>query len=314
MSAARLDTTLPRRTVDIRSHRRPSATARRQELELKLSDLQQNYAELRTEIFEAAQVHRRLCAPRHLRFGDFEIASEIFAVRHLPGDLFTAQQQHDGVVFALGDICGKGLAAGMWTTHLVGLLGARMAVTTTIEGIVAGVNRDICLLKSFMPLASLFIAKLDPKTGVVKYCSAGHPPALLLRANGELELLSDGGMLLGVVAAAPYTCGSFTLGDGDVLMVYSDGITESQNCAGEEFGYKRLEDQLRRAAGIAGNIMKSVPPAVAGGLLTPDAQAKTTADGMLFSVLGAVQDFAAACPLVDDMTLAVIRRDSCSSQ
>lgn len=329
MSAARIDTTLrTRRTVNIRSPhspRRPSATARRQELELKLSDLQQHYAELRTEIFEAAQVHRRLCAPRHLRFGDFEIASEIFAVRHLPGDLFTVQQQHDGVVFALGDICGKGLAAGMWTTHLVGLLGARMAVTTTIEGIVSGINRDICLLKSFMPLASLFIAKLDPKTGVVKYCSAGHPPALLLRANGELELLSDGGMLLGVVAAAPYTCGSFTLGDGDVLMVYSDGITESQDCAGEEFGYKRLEDQLRRAAGVArleagvarrlkqsdGNAETETPGPHGGTLsLTPDTRAKTTADGMLFSVLGAVQDFAAACPLVDDMTLAVIRRDS----
>jgi serine phosphatase RsbU (regulator of sigma subunit) len=298
MSAARLPT---RPAADINSHRKPSATARRQELELKLTDLQQNYAELRTEIFEAAQVHRRLCAPRHLRFGNFEVASEIFAVRHLPGDLFTVQQQHDGVVFALGDICGKGLAAGMWTTHLVGLLGARMTVTTTLEGIVAGVNRDICLLKSFMPLASLFIAKLDPITGVVKYCSAGHPPAFLLRANGELELLSDGGMLLGVVAAAPYTCGSFVLGQGDVLMVYSDGITESQNCAGEEFGYGRLEDELRRAAGVASDRSATTQ--------TPGPQGRP-ADGVLFSVLGAVQDFAAACPLVDDMTLAVVRRDN----
>src|SRR4026207_1116702 len=104
MSAARLPT---RQAIDIRSHRKPSATARRQELELKLTDLQQHYAELRSEIFEAAQVHRRLCAPRQLRFGNFELASEIFAVRHLPGDFFTVQQQFDGVVFALGDICGK---------------------------------------------------------------------------------------------------------------------------------------------------------------------------------------------------------------
>jgi sigma-B regulation protein RsbU (phosphoserine phosphatase) len=213
------------------------------------------------------------------------------------------------VVLALGDICGKGLAAGMWTTHLVGLLGARMAVNTTIEGIVAGVNRDICLLKSFMPLVSLFIAKLDPNTGVVKYCSAGHPPAFLLRANGELELLSDGGMLLGVVAAAPYACGSFTLGEGDVLMVYSDGITESQNGAGEEFGYRRLEDQLRRAAGGAGD--RTVTTQAAASELPADGVLSQgrTADGMLFSVLGAVQDFAAACPLVDDMSLAVMRRN-----
>ena len=266
---------------------RPKRSVRvpRQELEVKLADLQQNYAELHTQIFEAAQVHRRLCAPRHVRFASFEIASEIFAVRHLPGDFFTVSEKSDGVVLALGDICGKGLAAGMWTTHLVGLVGARVAVTSKPEAIVAGVNRDICLLKSFMPLASLFLAKLDPITGFVKYCSAGHPPAVLLRANRELEFLSEGGMLLGVVPAAPYVCGSFELGVGDVLMIYSDGITESLNCAGEEFGYARLEAQLRLAQAGA-------------------------ADAALFSVLGAVQDFAAACPLVDDMSLAIVRRDS----
>jgi sigma-B regulation protein RsbU (phosphoserine phosphatase) len=253
-------------------------------LEVKLADLQQDYAQLHTEIFEAAQVHRRLCAPRHIRFGNFEIASEIFAVRHLPGDFFTVEEKSDGVVLALGDICGKGLAAGMWTTHLVGLVGARVAVTSKPEAIVAGVNRDLCLLKSFMPLASLFLAKLDPTTGLVKYCSAGHPPAFLLRANGELELLAEGGMLLGVVPATPYVCGSFQLGAGDVLMIYSDGITETLNYTGEEFGYRHLEDQLRRAKDGA-------------------------ADAVLFSVLGAVQDFAAACPLVDDMSLAIVRRD-----
>src|SRR2546428_6737515 len=194
---------LPRRSV---------RKSRRQELESKLADLQHDYAELRTEIFEAAQVHRRLCAPRHVRFGNFEIASEIFAVRHLPGDFFTVEETSEGVFLALGDICGKGLAAGMWTTHLVGLVGARVAVTSRPEAIVAGVNRELCLLKSFMPLSSLFLARLDPITGLVKYCSAGHPPALLLRANGKLESLSEGGMLLGVVPATPYVCGSFELG------------------------------------------------------------------------------------------------------
>jgi serine phosphatase RsbU (regulator of sigma subunit) len=276
-----------RRAVDVRVYPpRPkrSGKTRRQELELKLATLQKDYAELHTEIFEAAQVHRRLCAPRLVRAGRFEIASEIFAVRHLPGDFFTVEETNDGVILALGDICGKGLAAGMWTTHLVGLVGARVAVTSKPEAIVAGVNRDLCLTESVVPLASLFLAKLDPITGVVKYCSAGHPPAFLLRANGELELLSEGGLLLGVVPAAPYVSGCFELDAGDVLMIYSDGITESLNSAGKEFGYAHLEAQLRRAQG-------------------------GPADAVLFSVLGAVQDFAAACPLVDDMSLVIVRRD-----
>src|SRR5881296_1346858 len=115
--------------------RRSVRKTRRQELEVKLATLQKDYAELHTAIFEAAQVHRRLCAPRHVRFGNFEIASEIFAVRHLPGDFFTVEEKSDGVTLALGDICGKGLAAGMWTTHLVGLVGARVAVTSKPEAI-----------------------------------------------------------------------------------------------------------------------------------------------------------------------------------
>jgi len=301
MSQARFNTGVATRTaVDLRvfpARTKRSVKASREELELKLADLQHDYAVLRTEIFEAAQVHRRLCAPGQVRFGDFDIASEIFAVRHLPGDFFTVEETGDGVFLALGDICGKGLAAGMWTTHLIGLIGARVAVASKPEAIVAGVNRDACLLKSFMPLASLFLAKLNPSTGVVQYCSAGHPPALLLRANGDLELLSEGGMLLGVVPGTPYVSGSFQLEAGDVLMIYSDGITESVNCAEEEFGYARLEAQLRLAtarnrASVAGKIGRQTEGV----------------DAVLFSVLGAVQDFAAASPVVDDMSLAVVRR------
>jgi hypothetical protein len=62
------------------------------ELELKLAALQEDYADLHAALFEAAQVHRRLCAPRLVRRGEFEIASEIFAVRHLPGDFFTVAE------------------------------------------------------------------------------------------------------------------------------------------------------------------------------------------------------------------------------
>src|SRR2546429_5425822 len=135
-------------------HRR-SVRTRRQELEAKLAALQKDYAELHTAIFEAAQVHRRLCAPRQLHYQDFEIASEIFAVRHLPGDFFTVEQTNDGIVLALGDICGKGLAAGMWTTHMVGMVRAYTARSTAAEKIVAGVNRDICRMSTLRPLASL---------------------------------------------------------------------------------------------------------------------------------------------------------------
>jgi serine phosphatase RsbU (regulator of sigma subunit) len=278
-----------KRALDVQLYPRPKRSAKsiRQELEVKLAALQQDYAELHTAIFEAAQVHRRLCAPRLVHYAGFEIASEIFAVRHLPGDFFTIAETNDGVVLALGDISGKGLAAGMWTTHLVGLVDSHSATTPDPAAIAAGVNRDICRMESGAPLASMFLATLDPGSAVVRYCSAGHPPAFLLRADGKLEKLSEGGLLLGVIPDAAYVSGSFELRAGDVLMFYSDGLIESRNREEEEFGYARLEAQLRRA----------------------HAATSTSTDAMLFSVLGAVQDFAAARSLMDDMSLVIVRRE-----
>jgi sigma-B regulation protein RsbU (phosphoserine phosphatase) len=266
---------LPRRNSD--------NPARQRELELKVEALQKDYADLHTALFEAAQVHRRLCAPRLVRHDDFEIASEIFAVRHLPGDFFTADVAGGSVILALGDICGKGPGAGVWTTHLVGLVGMHTAASLEPRVIVNGVNHDLCRMSSVAPLVSLFLAKLDPATGMLEYTNAGHPPALLLRADGRLESLSEGGPLLGVIPEASFSSGCVRLGDGDVLLACSDGIPESRNNADQEFGYERLEEQL--------------------------CSARTgSAEAVLFSVLGAVQDFAAVRPLDDDLTLVVIRR------
>src|SRR5688500_3459069 len=76
-------------------------------LEQKLETLQKDYADLNTSIFEAAKVHRRLCAPSLIHYGPFDIASEIFAVRHLLGDLFIVDENVCGVVVEFGDLCHK---------------------------------------------------------------------------------------------------------------------------------------------------------------------------------------------------------------
>jgi serine phosphatase RsbU (regulator of sigma subunit) len=253
------------------------------DLQQKLETLQRNYAELNTAIFEAAQVHRRLCAPSLLRHGAFDVATEIFAVRHLPGDFVSVEETRDGLVLALGDIGGKGLAAGMWVTHLIGLLRTHTAASTDPEVIVAAINRDIARLASVEPLSTLFVARLS-KSGQLDYTSAGHPPALLLRRDGQLELLSHGGPVLGVVPAAVFDRGTVKLQGGDLLLACSDGILESFNEAEQEFGNMRLQTELRRAQG-------------------------GSAETVLFSVLGAVQDFAAPRPLTDDMTLMVVKRN-----
>jgi sigma-B regulation protein RsbU (phosphoserine phosphatase) len=259
---------------------RPRGRAQQRELLLKIAALQRDYADLHTALFEASEVHRRLCAPRLVRCGAYEIASEIFAVRYLPGDFFTIEKADGGVILALGDVCGKGLSAGMWTTCLVGLVRAHAAAGSEPAAIVTGVNREFCRMQG--PLTSLFVARLDPADGRLEYCSAGHPPALLLRANAALELLSFGGMLLGMAGDASFTNGCVQVNEADVLLAYSDGVIESRNDADEEFGSERLEAHLRLAG--------SAP-----------------ASAVLFSLLAAVQDFAAPHALIDDTSLVVVR-------
>jgi sigma-B regulation protein RsbU (phosphoserine phosphatase) len=265
----------------------PALSPRNQvsELEQKLEALQKDYAELHTAIFEAAQVHRRLCAPSLIHYGAFDIASEVFAVRHLPGDFFTVEETDDGLVFALGDIGGKGLAAGMWVTHLIGLIRTHTAANSDPEAIAAGLNRDVVRLASVEPLSTMFIGRLDANTRTLDYCSAGHPPALLLRADAGLESLSEGGPVLGVMPSASFDRGTVQFGSDDVMLVCSDGILESFDETDTEFGVERLEAEFRRAQGAS-------------------------AEALLFSVLGAVQDFAAPRPLTDDMTLVIVRNTS----
>jgi serine phosphatase RsbU (regulator of sigma subunit) len=270
------------RAIEVQSRVKPapSSSSQQLELEMKLSSLKRDYADLHSVLVEAAQVHRQVCAPHLVRHGNFEIASEIFAVRHIPGDFFTVHEVPEGLVFAPGDITGKGLAAGMWTTYLVGLVGAQIALNPSPEKVVEGVNRDACRMVP-APLCSLFLARLYTSTGRLEYCSAGHPPALLLRASAELERLSDGGPLLGVVPTARFARGTVDLLYGDLLLACSDGILESNDKDDREFGYDRLETQLLSAR-------------------------NGSPTNVLFSVLGAVQDFAATHPLVDDMSVAVV--------
>jgi serine phosphatase RsbU (regulator of sigma subunit) len=244
------------------------------------------YAESRRAY--SAQVQRKLSAPRQLRSGDLEIAGELFPLEGVCGDLVTMLELPAGdkrgpgrIVFAIGDIAGKGLQAGMWFTHVLGLI---RLFATTLErpaAIAAAINSHLAALQPEPPLTSLFLGSLEPGTGEVKYCNAGHPSPVMVRRAGGIERLGTGGPLLGAVAGIAYGEGTTELGAGDTLVGYSDGLVECRNQQGEDFGVERVA----WAARAAGN----------------------SASSTLFSVLGAAQDFAAAHPRRDDLALIVVR-------
>jgi serine phosphatase RsbU (regulator of sigma subunit) len=253
-------------------------------LDIDTASLRREKLDFHAELFEAAQVQRRLSGPRVLRRGDLQFATEVFAAHYLSGDFVTLSSDGPLVFSALGDIAGKGLAAGMWFTNLVGLLQRFSNSGFGPAEVASEINRHLCCLRPGAPFVTMFIAQIDCSRGELVYCSAGHFPPLLLRADGRTELLDRGGPLLGALADANFEVGRETLDPGDTVLAYSDGVLECSNANGEEFGMERLVTESRRAA-------------------------RHSASATLLMLLAAMQDFANGSPLCDDASLMVIQRD-----
>jgi serine phosphatase RsbU (regulator of sigma subunit) len=240
-------------------------------------------AKLQQAVYEAAQIQRKLCAPRELVWGEFEIAGEIFPVRHLSGDFFKVMELDSALGVTVGDIAGKGLSAGIWQAHLMGLIRRCARTHSDPAAVVAQVNAELCQDQDEPPIAALFFARLDPQKNELVYCNAGLPAPLLLRHNKTVERLDKGGPMLGALQGAAYAKGTVRLNPGDMLLAYSDGVTECRNSEDEEFEVGRLSAAVNAVGGASAN------------------QA-------LFATLGAVLDFANARSPEDDLTLLVIRR------
>ena len=254
-----------------------------QAVQEELDAVRREQAKLQQAIYEAAQVQRRLCAPRELTSGEFEIAGEIFPVRYLSGDFFKVMELAPILGLALGDIAGKGLSAGIWQTHVLGLIQRCARWRSDAADAVAEVNRELCQDQDERPMTALFFARLDPQGNELAYCNAGLPAPLLIRQDGAVERLDIGGPMLGALQRAEFHSGKVRLNPGDMLVAYSDGVTECRNSRDEEFGMERLS---AAAAAVRG----------------------ASANEALFSTLGAVLDFADECPPGDDLTLVVVRR------
>jgi serine phosphatase RsbU (regulator of sigma subunit) len=254
-------------------------------LQRERDSLVQEKLDLHSQLFEAAQIQRKLSGPRMFRNENLQFASEVFAARYLSGDFTTFSQSGSRVLVTLGDIAGKGIAAGMWFTNMAGLLQSYGGPHSNPAMIATEVNRHLCELRPVAPFVTAFLAKIDCFHGEVYYCNAGHFPPILLRADGRAELLETGGPLLGAIENAEFHTGRVTLHPGDTLLAYSDGVLECRNASGEEFGTERLVETLR-------------------------AIERRSAQTTLMMLLAAVQDFANGLPLCDDVSLTVIQHTS----
>ena len=122
---------------------------------------------------------------------------------------------------------------------------AHWAEGTTAEA-VAKMNRTVCQNVPSNKYVTFFMGRLDAASGRLSYVNAGHNPPLLVRSGGDVELLAEGGMVLGFFDPTEYGEGIAELQPGDVLVVFSDGVTETWSADGEEFGDGRLAELVVR--------------------------------------------------------------------
>jgi phosphoserine phosphatase RsbU/P len=199
-------------------------------------------------------------------------------------DFLALPEGHLGI--ALGDVSGKGIAAALMMATLQASLRAEaMRDSGDLAQMIGAVNRMVFDASTSNRYATFFYAHYDPKGRVLTYVNAGHNPPMLLRksSNGSQMLRLDvGGIVIGLLEQFAFQQASLRLETGDVLVLYTDGVSEAMDLREEEWGEKRLMESIERC------------------------QSLSAAQTMEY-VMGAAGAFASGAPQHDDMTLVVVR-------
>ena len=239
---------------------------------------------LARELKQAASIQRRLLPARAPELPGFDLAGYNAACRTVGGDYYDFFAYPDGKLgFVVGDVAGKGMPAALLMTSLKGGVQVLAEVPDDLGRLVARMNRVVSA--NFPPnrFVSLFFGVLDPSSSELTYCNAGHNPPLLCRADGSSEMLQGGGGILGIMPDATYEAKSCRVDAGDVLVLFSDGVTEAEGNEGEEFGVERLATVVQNGTGVSAK----------------ELIARTTAE---------IGRFTNGAPAADDVTMVVIRR------
>ena len=237
------------------------------------------------ELQLAREIQQRFLPTAPPQVPGFELQGISFPSYQIGGDYYVFIKCSDGrLVITLGDVSGKGTAAALLMSSLHAAVHAQVAACRLITETLGAVNRYLADNTPSNRFVTLFYAELDPATGALSFINAGHNPPLIAHgSDGTLEQLGAGGLPLGILPDYDYREGRTQLRAGDVLVVYSDGVTETQNPKGEEFGTVRLQEV------VAQNL-------------------NATASGIRDKIEAALSAFAQGTPAVDDITLVIVKR------
>jgi phosphoserine phosphatase RsbU/P len=205
----------------------------------------------RSELEIAANVQQKLfphLPQRHL--GSIEYAGHCVAAREVGGDYYDfLDASGHSVAFVLGDVSGKGVPAALLMANLQACFRSQEPQALLEPAhVLETVNRHFYDSTAAERFATLFLGVYDDRSRVLKYVNCGHVPPVLVRASGEIELLEPTATVLGAFRRWNCEERTVTLGPGDSLTIYSDGVTEAETGTGEDFGEERLLRLLRENA------------------------------------------------------------------
>ncbi len=213
----------------------------------------------------------------------YDLAAINISSKQVGGDYYDLIRVNDDkFVIAIGDVSGKGTPASLLMANLQATIRALVPLDIHLPDLTQRVNDLVCDSTSSDRFITFFWGILNTGTRKLRYVSAGHNPPFLFRNGGPFERLDKGGLILGIMKSfLPYEQGEVEINPGDVLVLFTDGVSEAMNVQGEEFGEERLEAVIREHLG-------------------------KPADEIQNAVIDAVRSHSAGAPQSDDITTVVL--------
>ncbi len=194
----------------------------------------------------------------------YTLGAATLPARAVGGDFYAAQRLGDRLAFVLGDVAGKGMAAGLIASSVQARWeSALRRDDLDLDGLVGSLNRDVLASTEGSRYATLLHAVLDPPTGRLQYVNAGHPPALVVDGAGcEVTRLEATAPAVGLMDVGAFPGRAHTLAPGDTLVVVSDGVTEARDAGGVDWDLSAIPGLVARYRGVPSGLADAIIDAV----------------------------------------------------
>jgi serine phosphatase RsbU (regulator of sigma subunit) len=248
-----------------------------------VAEVRRQRDEYEHDLLLASQVQQRVL-PKPPVCTSLELAAAMQTATLLGGDYYDFFQISDDVVdVVIADVSGHGAAASLLMPSLAVALRLRARELSGPAEIIKDLDQVLRQITNSATFVTMFYARFDQTGRTLHYANGGHNPPLLIRPKtGQALQLEEGGPILGILKDAEYSNTVVALDQGDILTLFTDGVTEQENEAGDEFSISRLEEVVRS---------KVVEPAAA----------------LVASITDAVSTFAGQKRQVDDLTVVVVK-------